>query len=196
MHMHCPGRDDDTCSPDSSIDHGRRCSAQEFSAGDAPLVIFSHPDTKPSDSALFGSMLMFHAAQGKAFSRLLREAALHPGQVMLCRILAESPNLSQRELAERVRITPATVTIMIQKMEKAGLIERRVDGSDQRVTRISLTEQGHRADEDASRLIGGFLNETIGQLSPEDSEAFSRILAQLHILTKQYQTLHWEDSDS
>ena len=42
---------------------------------------------------------------------------------------------------------PPTVNVMVQRMEKAGLVSRRQDQKDQRVTRICLTEKGMRIKE-------------------------------------------------
>ena len=50
--------------------------------------------------------------------------------------------LTHSELAEKLEITPATVTRMIQRMEKTGFVQRKPDASDQRISRVYLTEAG------------------------------------------------------
>ena len=40
---------------------------------------------------------------------------------------------SQKDLAKQLNINPATITVMLTRMEKAGLLERRKDPDDQRV---------------------------------------------------------------
>jgi DNA-binding MarR family transcriptional regulator len=41
-----------------------------------------------------------------------------------------------------MRVSPATVTNMIKRMEKAGFVERRPDAEDQRVSHVHLTDAG------------------------------------------------------
>lgn len=52
--------------------------------------------------------------------------------------------MSQSELAEQMKVTSATITRMVQRMEKAGLIERRLDDRDQRITRVYLQDSGRK----------------------------------------------------
>ena len=39
-------------------------------------------------------------------------------------------------------VKPATVTVMIKRLEKTGFVERKDDKNDQRISRIFLTEKG------------------------------------------------------
>lgn len=50
--------------------------------------------------------------------------------------------LSQKELADILRIKPASITVMLQRMEKEQLVKRSVDKNDQRITRVFITEKG------------------------------------------------------
>ena len=74
--------------------------------------------------------------------QLLEEIGLHRGQPPVLFALWDQEGLTQTELCERLKITPATVTRMLQRMEKSGFIQRSPDVEDQRVTRVFLTEAG------------------------------------------------------
>ena len=52
--------------------------------------------------------------------------------------------LSQRELARRLFLSPATVAVSLRTMERSGYVARRVDESDQRRNLVSITEEGKR----------------------------------------------------
>jgi len=67
---------------------------------------------------------------------------LHRGQNRLFDKLQESEVISQTELAHRMNIAPATLTRMVQNMEKNGYVSRQTDKNDQRVTLIHLTPKG------------------------------------------------------
>lgn len=53
--------------------------------------------------------------------------------------LERTPGLSQKELAGRLEIEPISVARLIDRIEGAGLVERRPDPSDRRVWRLHLT---------------------------------------------------------
>lgn len=82
--------------------------------------------------------------------RRLRGRETHPGragsisyaQYGLLFGLAERDRLSVRELGERVELTPATVTQMLDALQEAGLVSRQRSDEDRRVVLSSLTEHG------------------------------------------------------
>lgn len=77
------------------------------------------------------------------------------------------------ELAEKLQITPATITRMIQCMEKSGFVQRQSDANDQCIARVYLTEAGNaiRAELEAvwDRMevdcFAGFSRERTGRLT-------------------------------
>lgn len=73
---------------------------------------------------------------------LLDKIGLFRGQPRVIDLLTEQDGLTHRELAEQLEVTPATVTKMIQRMEKAGFLQRKADANDQRVSRVCLTKAG------------------------------------------------------
>jgi DNA-binding MarR family transcriptional regulator len=103
----------------------------------------------------------------------------HPGQAGVLWALGSRDALSQRELAEIVRLAPPTITAMLQRMERAGLVERWSDEDDQRVTRIRLTEAGRELDRDLRLAHGRYVHETIGAMSERDRRELARLLGLL-----------------
>ena len=80
---------------------------------------------------------------------LMEEAGLHRGQQFVLGALWGREGCTQSELAQRTRVSPATITCMLQRMERNGLVERRQDTQDQRVTRVYLTDAGRRVQQAA-----------------------------------------------
>lgn len=74
--------------------------------------------------------------------KTLEKEGLYPGQPPLLYALHDEDGLSQKELAKKLHLKPATITVMIQRLEKAGFIKKVADENDQRVSRIHLTEKG------------------------------------------------------
>lgn len=81
---------------------------------------------------------------------LLDEIGINRGQPPMLHQLWESEGCAQTELAINQHLAPATVTKILQRMEQAGLIERRPDRDDQRIMRVYLTDTA-RALEDVIR---------------------------------------------
>ena len=69
---------------------------------------------------------------------------LHRGQGRLFEKLESGDGISQKELARRMNISPATLTRMVQNMEKHNLVTRVTDPKDQRITLITITKEGIR----------------------------------------------------
>jgi DNA-binding MarR family transcriptional regulator len=74
--------------------------------------------------------------------QLLESIGLYRGQPPVLFALWEQEGLTQTDLAERLKVAPATVTKMLQRMEKSGFIQRQPDAQDQRVTRVYLADAG------------------------------------------------------
>ena len=101
----------------------------------------------------------------RAHERLDR-IGLYRGQPPLLFALWEQDGLTHRELAERLEITPATITRMLQRMEKAGFVQRQPDTSDQRVSRVYLTGAG--------RAVRTQLKAAVQQMEIESFRGFSK----------------------
>lgn len=78
-------------------------------------------------------------------ARLLAEAGVHPGQEFLLAHLWEHDGLAQGDIAARVGVEAPTISRMVQRMERVGLVERRPDPCDGRIQRVWLTQQGRAA---------------------------------------------------
>ena len=88
----------------------------------------------------------------KCFSQM-QELGIYPGQIPVLGLLAYKDGLSQREIAEHLRIKPPTVNVTVQRLEKAGFLFRKADEKDQRVSRIYLTEKGKQAKERGMKRV-------------------------------------------
>jgi len=108
------------------------------------------------------------------------EENMHPAQAGCLQALAHRDGMSQSDLAEMLHVSRPTVTTMLQRMESAGVIERRPDESDSRVTRVYLTDAGRAL---AGRMHAGFvdmLNVSMGTMSDADRGEFTRILGAIN----------------
>jgi MarR family transcriptional regulator, organic hydroperoxide resistance regulator len=79
----------------------------------------------------------------KASREALLPYGVTPGQFAILKVLWERDGLNGAELCTRLVLDSATVTGLIDRMEAAGLLERRADpGGDRRMSRVYLTRKG------------------------------------------------------
>jgi DNA-binding MarR family transcriptional regulator len=83
---------------------------------------------------------------------LLDELGLYRGQPSVLQALWEQEGLMHAELARSLHVQPATITRMLQRMERAGFLERRPDPEDQRISRVYLTEAGRAVQSDVQQV--------------------------------------------
>ncbi len=98
---------------------------------------------------LFQATRLYFARCFHVFERL----DVHPGQMPVLFEVHRSGGLYQRELCRNLCLRPSTMTVTLQRMEKAGLIERRQDSRDQRLYRIFLTPKGEKTVEELRRAL-------------------------------------------
>ena len=109
----------------------------------------------------------------------LNKLGLHAGQEMTLFQLWIEEGLSQTQLAASMRVEPPTATKMLQRMEQAGLIERRADPEDARVTRVYLTERGRSLEQPVLKVWKELETQTVAGLSATEQALLSRLLQQV-----------------
>jgi DNA-binding MarR family transcriptional regulator len=104
---------------------------------------------------------------------------LYRGQPPMLRVLAGEEGLSHSELAARLRVTPATISKMIDRMERSGFVRRQGDPEDQRISRVYLTEQGRAVQAELGHLFRQIEQETFAGFTLEERVLLRRFLLQV-----------------
>jgi MarR family transcriptional regulator, organic hydroperoxide resistance regulator len=107
---------------------------------------------------------------------LLEAIHLYRGQPPVLRALWEQEGLSQGELAARLRVTPATITKMLQRMEKASLITRQPDAKDKRISRVHLTKTGRAIRGQVQQVWRTMEREAFAEFTPTERSTLHRFL--------------------
>lgn len=88
-------------------------------------------------------------AQRKAAEDWIRARDLSFEQGFVLGHLVDKPGAIQRDIAQMTRTSAASVSSLLQGLERRGLIERRTEGGDERSKRVYATPAG-------AELIAGF----------------------------------------
>ena len=73
---------------------------------------------------------------------LLDNLGLYRGQPSMLNALWAQDGMTHSQLAEQLNKSPATITKMVKRMERAGFVERRPDPRDERLSRVYLAGAG------------------------------------------------------
>lgn len=110
---------------------------------------------------------------------LYESLGLYPGQPRMLRALWDQEGLTHTELSRQLRVQPATITKMLQRMERAGFVERRQDPDDQRVSRVYLTAAGQAVREDVQQVWRRLEEEAFASFSEEESLLLRRFFLRI-----------------
>jgi MarR family transcriptional regulator for hemolysin len=102
---------------------------------------------------------------------------------IVLRLASEAPGgleLSQRELAERMGVEAPTMVRHLDRLEKEGLIGRRRDARDRRVTRITVTPAGSRRLDVLREVADAMDAEILTMLGAEGYAALAGVLDRLY----------------
>ncbi len=109
----------------------------------------------------------------------LEEIGLYRGQPPVLFHLHHQDGLTLTELVARLQVTPATVTKMVQRLERAGFVTRVPDDEDQRVTRVHLTEAGRDIQYAMRAALYRLEQETFTGFSPEERDLLGSFLQRI-----------------
>jgi len=115
----------------------------------------------------------------QAFRRRIVHLGLTPDQFTVMRTLLEHEGISQRQLTSLMSSDPNTVAALLERMEKAGLIERQTHERDRRANWLRLNARGQNKYEAAREIAVGLQNEVLSALPPDARERFLATLGKI-----------------
>ena len=110
---------------------------------------------------------------------LLADVGLHVGQEMVLFELWREDGLRGGELAERLGVEPPTVTKMLRRLERCGLVSRSQDPEDARSLRVYLTEEGRSLEEPVVRCWERVEEKSLAGMSADERRTLHRLLTKV-----------------
>lgn len=93
--------------------------------------------------------------------------------------LAREDGQTLAQLSRRMLVTAGNLTGLVDRAERDGIVERRPDPSDRRLTRVFLTGRGQRVAERAIERHAEVAEEILGPLEPREREELRKLLGRL-----------------
>lgn len=109
----------------------------------------------------------------------LAEVGLYRGQPPILMLLYKNDGMSQKEMARALNLSPATMTVTLKRMEKAGLVLREMDEHDQRILRVHLSEKGREMCETGESRIGVVTAELLEGFTLEEQQQLNEYLGRI-----------------
>ncbi|MBV8685442.1 MAG: MarR family transcriptional regulator [Alphaproteobacteria bacterium] len=115
----------------------------------------------------------------RAFEHRAADHGVTRAQWRVLSHLKRQDGLRQVELADRLDVEPITLCRMIDRLEEAGLVERRPDEADRRAWRIRLTPKSGPIIEDLRQIAEEFLEDALAGVTEVEQAAVRDVLARV-----------------
>ncbi len=133
---------------------------------------------QPSDDLSITSLIMAQAFINwhKAFLRELSPFELTYSQwIMLQALTMAGSPMSPTELNRYLTIEGTSISVVIDNLEKRGLVMRRRSQVDRRVVNVYLTERGYELLKQVNQQINRLIEEVYGRLSASERKDLVRL---------------------
>jgi DNA-binding MarR family transcriptional regulator len=115
----------------------------------------------------------------RAFDARARAIGVTRPQWQVLTTLRRHEGVNQGGLAEQLDVEPITVCRMVDRLQEAGLVERRADAADRRSWRLYLTPRAHDLLDQLRPLAESLIEEALDGLGAGDRETLNRLLGQV-----------------
>ncbi len=136
----------------------------------------------PGDNASLGRLLALTAKASRELfdARLAESGGSLPTWIVLSQAIDSPVSPSQSELAARMGIGGATLVRHLDRLEADGLVVRRGDPDDRRVTRVDITPAGRRRHRQLAAVADAYDREVKALLSDEEATVLRSVLSRVN----------------
>ena len=133
-------------------------------------------DDKPHVDAIVETLVYLYTESRRLTKHLAREFGLTGPQLTVIKILEQLGDLSLSSLSSRIKAQNSTVTGIIDRMEREGLVKRERSEADRRIVLIRLSDKGRKLAASIEVEPMEIFRAALGSLPREDIEDLFRIL--------------------
>jgi DNA-binding MarR family transcriptional regulator len=124
-----------------------------------------------------------HHAMRKALKAEVARGDLTGPQTAVMRTVVGTPGISLRDLSREVSLAHSTVSGIVDRLVKRGMLDREIDSKDKRIVRLHPTSAVNTwIDQQLPQLKVGPLQAALQRAVPEDREALANAVAHLRKL--------------
>jgi DNA-binding MarR family transcriptional regulator len=110
---------------------------------------------------------------------VVKSSGLSPAQMHTIEIVGHGASLRMKELAKKMGVTTGTLTVMIDRLEQQGLLQRTPHETDRRSYLIALTAKGQALFAEHHQYHLRLIEEITATLSSEEQTMFGLVLEKI-----------------
>ena len=114
----------------------------------------------------------------QAYTPILSELGITYPQYLVLMVLWEKDNQPVNDIAHRLLLETNTITPLLQRMEKLGIVNRKKGEKDRRQQIVSLTEKGKNMEEKAYAVVPAGMGKRLSAC-PLKIEDYQRLAQEL-----------------
>ncbi len=123
-----------------------------------------------------GGMIVRYQDATQRYDEAVGEAyGLGPAERLALSLLWSGPQTASA-IARHIRLTPAAVTALVDRLERRGYVRRKPDPNDRRKVLVELAEQAHKLAHDAYLPMQEASNASLAKYTEAELRLFKRIL--------------------
>jgi MarR family transcriptional regulator, organic hydroperoxide resistance regulator len=135
--------------------------------------------TEPNLDLILESMIYLYSESRRVTRTVAEQYGLTGSQLLVLKMLEPRGHVSLSALSEEIRAKNSTVTGIVDRMERDGLVVRRRSGDDRRVVLIELTAKGRKLATDAKADPKHMFRALLEELPSKDAAELERIITKL-----------------
>ncbi len=161
-----------------------------------PLACMPSDDDSNYDDRILASLRRIIRAVDLYSRQLSLRHSLTGPQLVCVRHLLRHGAMAPGVLARRISLSPATVTGIIDRLERRGLVTRERSRDDKRRVEIALTATGRLLGEQTPPPLHETFSRRLGELPVEEQEEIDRVLARIVSMMEpqEYAAVHYADA--
>jgi len=101
---------------------------------------------------------------------------LYPGQPKFLALIRQNEGVTQKELAEKHGVKPATITGMLGKLEANHYVYRVPDEIDKRVMRVYLTLEGHHMAKEGEKFMLSLAERMFQGFTKDELQSYLKLM--------------------
>jgi DNA-binding MarR family transcriptional regulator len=136
-------------------------------------------DLKPDVDRILEAIIYLYTESRRITKELARRANLTGPQLTVVKLLETMGDLSLSDLSERIRAQNSTVTGIIDRMVREGLVTRARSTEDRRVVLIQLTEKGQALAQEIKVEPMEIFRSALESLTPQETRDLMKILTKI-----------------
>lgn len=105
---------------------------------------------------------------------------LYFGQFPILKYVVDHPGCTQKEIADFLRITPASVALSTKRLSRSGFLKKEGDDRNLRCNRLTVTRQGREMIEQCRRVFDQIDERTFAGFSEAEKETLNDFLDRMN----------------